>query len=53
LEATIYYAGDQRIEERLLDMADELKLGDRIIVNPLSEIVPFLPGFDLSPWEGD
>jgi len=37
-----------KVEERLLDVIDELKADDMIAVNPLSEMVRSLPGFELS-----
>lgn len=52
IEAALYYAETTKIEEKLLDVITELKAEDKIVVNPLSEIVGSLPGFNLSP-EGE
>jgi DNA-binding Lrp family transcriptional regulator len=49
LEATVYYAGTPQVEEKLLEVIEELKAQETIVVNPLSEIVESLPGFDLGP----
>jgi len=48
VEAALYYVETVKLEERLLDTIEELKAEDMIIVNPLSEIIESLPGFDLS-----
>jgi hypothetical protein len=53
IEAALYYAETRKLEERLLDTIDELKLQEMIIVNPLSEIIGPLPGFELSPWRDE
>jgi hypothetical protein len=53
IEAALYYAETRKLEERLLDTIDELKVGEMIIVNPLSEIIGPLPGFELSPWRAE
>jgi ParB-like chromosome segregation protein Spo0J len=53
LEGTVYYVETKRVEERLLEMIERLKVEDRIAVNPLSVIVSSLPGFELVPWEED
>ena len=37
----------EQIEEKLMDMIDELKIEDWVVVNPLSEVVKSLPGFEL------
>jgi len=47
IEAALYFAETVKVEERLLDTIEELKADDMIVVNPLSEIVRSLPGFDL------
>jgi hypothetical protein len=48
IEAALYYAETVKVEEKLLDVIEELKADDMIVVNPLSEMVKALPGFDLS-----
>jgi len=48
IQATLYFAETQKIEEKLLDTIERLKAHEMIVVNPLSEIVSSLPGFDLS-----
>jgi hypothetical protein len=56
IEAALYYAETVKIEEKLLDVIEELKADDVIVVNPLSEMISSLPGFelddDLEPLEG-
>jgi DNA-binding Lrp family transcriptional regulator len=51
IEAFLYYAETTAIENRLLKMIEELKAEDKIVVNPLSEIVNSLPGFNLGQGE--
>jgi hypothetical protein len=46
VEATLYYVETKAIETRLLDTIEELKAEDRIVVNPLSEILKPPPGFE-------
>jgi len=53
IEATLYYAETEKIEEKLLDVIEELKVEEKIVVNPLSELLGDLPGFELSPWSAD
>jgi hypothetical protein len=53
IEAALYYAETRKLEERMLDTIDELKVGEMIIVNPLSEIISPLPGFEFSPWRDE
>jgi hypothetical protein len=48
VEAVLYYAETTKVEERLLDVIEELSVHELIVVNPLSEIVSSLPGFELS-----
>lgn len=49
IEAALYFAETVKVEERLLDTIEELiKADDMIVVNPLSEMVRSLPGFELS-----
>ncbi len=48
IQGTLYFAETQKIEEKLLETIEQLKAQEVIIVNPLSEIVSSLPGFDLS-----
>jgi hypothetical protein len=48
LEMVLYYAETRTIENLLLETIEELKAEDKIVVNPLSEIVEALPGFDLT-----
>jgi ParB-like chromosome segregation protein Spo0J len=48
VEAVLYYVETVKLEERLLDTIEELKVEDMIIVNPLGEIIESLPGFELS-----
>jgi hypothetical protein len=47
IEAAVYFAETVKVEERLLDVIEECKADDMIVVNPLSEIVRSLPGFEL------
>jgi hypothetical protein len=53
LGGVVYYAETTRVEEKLLDVVEELKAEGMIVVNPLSTIVSSLPGFELSPLESD
>jgi hypothetical protein len=53
IQATLYFAETQKIEEKLLAVIERLKAQEIIVVNPLSEIVQSLSGFDLSPQESD
>lgn len=46
IEAVLYFAETTKIEEKLLDVIDELK-AENIVVNPLSETISSLPGFAL------
>jgi transcriptional regulator with XRE-family HTH domain/DNA-binding MarR family transcriptional regulator len=48
VEAVIYFAETRKIEEQLLDVIDELRAEEMIVVNPLSEILEPQPGFQLS-----
>jgi hypothetical protein len=48
IEAALYYAETTAIEKRLLEVIEELRAEDKIVVNPLSEILVALPGFDLA-----
>ncbi len=47
IEAVIYFAETRKIEEKLLDVVEELKAEQEIVVNPLSEILKPQPGFPL------
>jgi hypothetical protein len=47
IEAALYFAETVQIEEKLMDMIDELKIEDWVVVNPLSEVVKELAGFEL------
>jgi hypothetical protein len=47
IEAVLYYAETLKLEERLLDVIEELGAEDVVIVNPLSEVVKELAGFAL------
>ena len=47
IEAVIYFAETRKIEEKLLDLVEELKAEEEIVVNPLSEILKPQPGFPL------
>jgi hypothetical protein len=47
IEATIYFAETVKIEEKLFDIVEELKAEDWVVVNPLSEVVKELAGFEL------
>jgi hypothetical protein len=47
IEAALYYAETVKLEEKLLDVVEELEAEDVIVVNPLSEMVRSLPGFEL------
>jgi hypothetical protein len=49
LGAVVYYAETPKIEEKLLDVIEALQAQEMIVVNPLSEIIQSLPGFDLRP----
>jgi hypothetical protein len=45
IEAALYFAENRKIEEKLLDVIEELRAEETIVVNPLSEILKPLPGF--------
>ncbi len=47
VEAVIYFAETRSIEEKLLDAIEECKAEERIVVNPLREILNPQPGFPL------
>jgi hypothetical protein len=47
VEAVIYFAEKRDIEEKLLDAIEECKAEERIVVNPLREILDPQPGFPL------
>ncbi len=47
IEAAVYFAETLKLEERLLDMIEELKIEDWVVVNPLGEMVKELAGFEL------
>jgi hypothetical protein len=47
IEAVVYFAETRKIEEKLLDLVEELKAEDEIVVNPLSAILKPQPGFPL------
>ena len=47
IEAVLYFAETRKIEEKLLDVVEELKVEEEIVVNPLSEILKPQPGFPL------
>jgi hypothetical protein len=47
IDAALYYAETVKLEERLLDVTEELKIEDWVVVNPLSEVVKELAGFAL------
>jgi hypothetical protein len=47
IEAAVYFAETLKLEERLVDLVDELKIEDWVVVNPLSEVVKELAGFEL------
>ena len=47
IEAALYYAETVKIEEKLLDVIEELNADDAIVVNPLSAVISSLPGFAL------
>jgi hypothetical protein len=46
IEAALYFAENTKIERKLGEVIEELKAEDRIVVNPLSELVGSLPGFN-------
>jgi hypothetical protein len=48
VEAVLYFAETRHVEEGLLDVIEELKAEEMIMVNPLSEILKPLPGFPLT-----
>jgi hypothetical protein len=48
IEATLYYVEDKKVEEKLLEVIEELKAEDMIVVNPLSAIIDPIPGFPLT-----
>jgi hypothetical protein len=48
IEAALYFAANYKVENQLLEVIEELKAEDRIVVNPLSELVGSLPGFDFT-----
>jgi hypothetical protein len=47
VEAVIYFAETRAIEEKLLDTIETCRAEQRIVVNPLREILAPLPGFPL------
>jgi hypothetical protein len=47
IEAVLYLAETRKIEEKLLDLVEELKAEEEIVVNPLSAILKPQPGFPL------
>jgi hypothetical protein len=47
VEVVVYFAEGREIEEKLLDAIEECKAEDRIVVNPLREILNPQPGFPL------
>jgi hypothetical protein len=47
IEAVLYYAETRKIEEALLDAIEECRAEERIVVNPLREILNPQPGFPL------
>jgi hypothetical protein len=47
IEAAVYFAETLKLEERLVDLVEELKIEDWVVVNPLSEMVKELAGFEL------
>jgi len=47
IEAALYYAASTKLEEKLFDTVDALRVWDMVVVNQLSEIVDSIPGFDL------
>ncbi len=47
IEAVLYFAETRKIEEKLLDVIEALKVEEEIVVNPLSEILKPQPGFPL------
>jgi len=47
IEAALYYVETVKLEERLLDVIEELGAEEVVVVNPLSEVVSSLPGFEL------
>jgi hypothetical protein len=49
LGGVVYYAETPKIEEKLLEAIEAVQAQEMIVVNPLSEIVQALPGFDLGP----
>lgn len=51
LEGAIYYVETTKVEERLFDTIEEVQGEATVVVNPLSEIIKSLPGFELVRWE--
>lgn len=47
VEAVVYFAEGREIEEKLLDAIEECRAEERIVVNPLREILSPQPGFPL------
>jgi hypothetical protein len=47
VEAVLYYAETRTVEEKLLDVIEECKAQEMIVVNPLSAILKPQPGFPL------
>jgi hypothetical protein len=47
VEAVVYFAETREIEEKLLDAIEECRAEDKIVVNPLREILKPQPGFPL------
>lgn len=47
IEGTLYYVETVKLEERLLDLVEELKIENVVVVNPLNDVVKELAGFEL------
>jgi hypothetical protein len=48
VEAVLYFAETRKIEEQLLDVIEECRGQEMIVVNPLSEVLQKQPGFPLT-----
>jgi hypothetical protein len=48
IEAALYFAETVQIEEKLMDMIDELKIEDWVVVDPLSEVAKEWAGFEMT-----
>ena len=50
IEAALYFVETLKLEDKLLDLVEELGAEDVVIVNPLNAVVKELAGFELDDW---